>query len=65
MWLLIKLFSKQPELPYRLEKGLIVDKGDRSTYYNRADPKGYTDYPFSPEFLQEVGPVTKGIPARI
>jgi len=48
-------FNFQPELPYRLENGLKVDKGDRSTYYSRADPKGYTDYPFSPEFLREAG----------
>jgi NADPH2 dehydrogenase len=55
----------QPELPYRLEKGLNVDKGDRSTYYNKADPKGYTDYPFSPEFLREAGFARTEILARV
>ncbi|PPQ78462.1 hypothetical protein CVT25_011857 [Psilocybe cyanescens] len=45
----------QPDLPYRLRKGLPVEKGDRSTYYSRgkADPKGYTDYPFSEQFDRE------------
>ncbi|KIM43881.1 hypothetical protein M413DRAFT_443761 [Hebeloma cylindrosporum] len=62
-----RLFISNPELPYRLEKGLKVDKGDRSTYYNRADPKGYTDYPFSPEFLNETDTARTGtrILARI
>ena len=55
----------QPELPYRLEKGLTVDKGDRTTYYSKADPKGYTDYPFSPEFLREAGSARTEILARI
>jgi NADPH2 dehydrogenase len=55
----------QPELPYRLEKGLNVDKGDRSTYYNKADPKGYTDYPFSSEFLRESGLARTEILARV
>ena len=58
-------FAFQPELPYRLEKGLKVDKGDRSTYYSRADPKGYTDYSFSPEFLREAGSARMEILARI
>ena len=50
----------QPDLPYRLEMGLQVNKGDRSTYYSRADPKGYTDYPFSPEFLQDTTSTPEG-----
>ncbi|KAF8962063.1 NADH:flavin oxidoreductase/NADH oxidase [Flammula alnicola] len=51
-----RLFISNPDLPYRLRKGLPVDKGDRSRYYSRGtvDPRGYTDYPISKEFLEEL-----------
>ncbi|PPR00681.1 hypothetical protein CVT24_000969 [Panaeolus cyanescens] len=49
-----RLFISNPDLPYKLRKGLPVLKGDRSRYYTKGtDPKGYTDYPFSPEFALE------------
>lgn len=39
---------------FRLREGLSVEKGDRSSYYTpTADPKGYADYPFSKEFLEQ------------
>ncbi|KAF9481767.1 FMN-linked oxidoreductase [Pholiota conissans] len=47
-----RLFISNPDLPYRLMKGIPVEKGDRNTYY-ATTAKGYVDYPFSPEFLEE------------
>ncbi|KAF9484153.1 NADH:flavin oxidoreductase/NADH oxidase [Pholiota conissans] len=47
-------FISNPDLPYRLKHGLPLQKGDRDLYYApTSDPKGYTDYPFSPEFVAE------------
>ncbi len=43
----------QPDLVFRLREGLPIEKGDRSLYYTPEDPKGYTDYPFSKEFLEQ------------
>ncbi|KAF9042969.1 FMN-linked oxidoreductase [Panaeolus papilionaceus] len=49
-----RLFISNPDLPYKLKKGLPVSKGDRSRYYTKGtDPRGYTDYPFSAEFTLE------------
>ncbi|KAH9476285.1 Chanoclavine-I aldehyde reductase fgaOx3 [Psilocybe cubensis] len=48
-------YISNPDLPFRLKNALEIQKGDRSTYYSqgKTDPKGYTDYPFSAEFLKE------------
>lgn len=45
-------FISTPDLPYRVQKGLELEKYDRSTFYNTKDSVGYTDYPFSKEFLE-------------
>ncbi|KAF2093188.1 NADPH dehydrogenase [Rhizodiscina lignyota] len=42
-----------PDLVYRIKKGLELTKYDRSLFYNPGSPKGYVDYPFSPEFVAE------------
>ncbi|KAJ7601232.1 NADH:flavin oxidoreductase/NADH oxidase [Mycena floridula] len=49
-----RAFMANPDLPYRLKHDITLTIGDRSTYYvyGSADPKGYTDYPFSPEFAE-------------
>ncbi|KAL0062737.1 hypothetical protein AAF712_010359 [Marasmius tenuissimus] len=46
-------FIANPDLPFRLIKDVPLAKGDRGKYYacGSADPNGYTDYPFSKEFL--------------
>ena len=43
-------FLANPDLPFRIEKGLELTKHDRSTFYNAKSPDGYIDYPFSKEW---------------
>jgi len=43
-------FIANPDLPFRLEKSLALNKYDRHTFYTSKSPKGYVDYPFSPEW---------------
>lgn len=44
-------FIANPDLVFRLEKGIPLNKYDRSTFYTQKVPTGYIDYPFSQEFL--------------
>jgi NADPH2 dehydrogenase len=43
-------FISTPDLPFRLRKGIEVNKYDRATFYTAMSDKGYTDYPFSREW---------------
>lgn len=43
-------FISNPDLPFRLEKGLVLTKYNRDTFYKAKSPEGYTDYPFSKEW---------------
>ncbi|KAL9087628.1 MAG: hypothetical protein Q9165_006552 [Trypethelium subeluteriae] len=45
-------FISNPDLPYRIEHGLELTPFDVATFYAKGDPVGYSDYPFSPEFLK-------------
>ncbi|KAF5353689.1 hypothetical protein D9758_008666 [Tetrapyrgos nigripes] len=47
-----RAFIANPDLPFRLEHDISLNKYDRSTFYiqNSLDPKGYTDYPFAESF---------------
>ncbi|KAF2115655.1 hypothetical protein BDV96DRAFT_492582 [Lophiotrema nucula] len=47
-----RYFIANPDLPYRLEKGIEFTKYDRDTFYNAKEERGYTDYSFSPEFVK-------------
>ncbi|KAM5541251.1 hypothetical protein V8D89_005180 [Ganoderma adspersum] len=47
------LFLANPDLPFRLRENLPLNTPDPSTYYTHLLAKGYTDYPFSEEFLKE------------
>ncbi|KAE9404759.1 NADH:flavin oxidoreductase/NADH oxidase [Gymnopus androsaceus JB14] len=42
-----RLFIANPDLPYRLEHDISLNKPDRTTFYvpNSTAPEGYTDYP--------------------
>ncbi|KAF9556884.1 FMN-linked oxidoreductase [Agrocybe pediades] len=62
-----RLFIANPDLPYRLQRGLPVEKGNRKRYYSRGslDPTGYTDYSFSEQFVQETGAVQPSVPSRL
>jgi NADPH2 dehydrogenase len=48
-------FISTPDLVYRIEKGIELTPYDRGTFYMPKDPKGYNDYPYSKEFVEETG----------
>ncbi|EKG21699.1 hypothetical protein MPH_00963 [Macrophomina phaseolina MS6] len=53
-------FISTPDLPYRIKKGIEWNQYERKTFYidqTKGDSleKGYVDYPFSKEFIQEYG----------
>lgn len=43
-------FISNPDLPFRVQKGIPFAKYDRDTFYKKGSPDGYIDYPFSEEF---------------
>ena len=43
-------FISNPDLPFRIEKGLELNKYNRDTFYQARSPEGYVDYPFSKEW---------------
>ena len=45
-----RYFVSNPDLVFRVKTGLALNKYDRSSFYTQ-DAKGYTDYPFSQQFL--------------
>ncbi|KAJ5954565.1 hypothetical protein N7501_008844 [Penicillium viridicatum] len=47
-------FISNPDLPFRVQKGIPFVPYDAATFYNAKDPKGYTDYPFSAEFQKTI-----------
>ena len=48
-------FTANPDLVYRIRKGIPLTKYDRSTFYKVKSPDGYADWPFSDEFVAEKG----------
>lgn len=52
-----RYFISNPDLVYRVREGLPLARWDRSTFYVKESEKGYTDYPYSVEFLREKGAV--------
>jgi NADPH2 dehydrogenase len=46
-------FIANPDLVFRISKGLKLNTYDRSTFYTAESPAGYVDYPFSEEYLAE------------
>jgi NADPH2 dehydrogenase len=48
-------FISTPDLPFRLRKGIEINKYDRSSFYTRMSAKGYVDYPFSKEWEEQQG----------
>jgi NADPH2 dehydrogenase len=49
-----RYFISTPDLAFRLQKGIKFTPYNRTTFYNPGSPVGYTDYPFSPEFVASV-----------
>lgn len=50
-----RYFISTPDLPFRVQNGLELTKYDRSSFYTPKSVVGYTDYPFSPEFVGQQG----------
>ncbi|KAF2085266.1 NADH:flavin oxidoreductase/NADH oxidase family protein [Saccharata proteae CBS 121410] len=53
-----RYFISNPDLVYRVKKGIEFTPYDRTTFYKQKDMKaepGYNDYPFSKEFVAEFG----------
>ncbi|MCJ1402331.1 Chanoclavine-I aldehyde reductase fgaOx3 [Xylographa trunciseda] len=50
-----RYFISNPDLPFRVLRGLGLEKYDRDTFYAKGSPKGYVDYPFSKEWEAEKG----------
>lgn len=48
-----RLFISNPDLPFRVKSGIELQQYDRDTFYTPLCKQGYTDYPFSAEFLIE------------
>jgi NADPH2 dehydrogenase len=46
-----RYFISNPDLPFRILKGIPFTPYDRSTFYSAKDPKGYIDWPFSKDFI--------------
>ncbi|KAE8345043.1 hypothetical protein BDV24DRAFT_171010 [Aspergillus arachidicola] len=44
-------FLANPDLPFRIARGLQFNKYERATFYTPESPLGFADYPFSPEFI--------------
>ncbi|KAG2045959.1 FMN-linked oxidoreductase [Suillus hirtellus] len=50
-----RLFMPNPDLPFRLRKGISLERGDRATWYmgGNLTPAGYSDWPFAPDNDQQ------------
>jgi NADPH2 dehydrogenase len=46
-----RYFISSPDLVYRLKQGIAFSDYNRDTFYKAKSREGYTDYPFSQEFL--------------
>lgn len=50
-----RYFISTPDLPFRIREHLSLNDYDRSTFYTPKNADGYTNYPFSKEFLSTGG----------
>ncbi|KAI1617327.1 hypothetical protein EDD36DRAFT_431104 [Exophiala viscosa] len=55
-----RYYISTPDLPFRLRKGLALNPYDRCTFYKVMSSEGYTDYPFSEEYLAANGGGSNG-----
>lgn len=46
-----RLFISTPDLPYRIREDLPLNAYNRETFYLKMNSEGYTDYPYSSQFL--------------
>jgi len=47
-----RYFISNPDLPFRIQKGIAFTPYDRDTFYVPKSQTGYTDFPFSEEFKE-------------
>ncbi|KAH8780878.1 NADPH dehydrogenase [Diaporthe sp. PMI_573] len=47
-----RYFISNPDLVFRLQKGIELASYDRGTFYNPGEPDGYITYPFSKEYVE-------------
>lgn len=52
-----RYFISNPDLVYRIRKGIAFTPYDRSTFYDAENSKGYMDYKSSQEFFKDYGHV--------
>lgn len=50
-----RYFISNPDLVFRLERGIEFQQYDRETFYKAKSRDGYTDYPYSEEWIEEHG----------
>lgn len=50
-----RYFISNPDLVFRIQKGIELSQYDRSKFYIPGSPEGYTTPEFSKQFLQETG----------
>ena len=48
-----RYFIANPDLPFRINKGIELTEYNRDTFYNAGSPEGYIDYPFSKEWEEQ------------
>ena len=48
-----RYFISNPDLPFRVQRGIPLSAYNRATFYTERSPDGYTDYPFSEEFKMQ------------
>ncbi|KAI9172545.1 Chanoclavine-I aldehyde reductase easA [Paramyrothecium foliicola] len=46
-----RFWTSNPDLVFRIKQGVQLQKYNRATFYTPKLKEGYTDWPFSPEFL--------------
>lgn len=46
-----RYYISTPDLPYRICQGISPNPYVRETFYTKMSPVGYTDYPYSPQYL--------------
>lgn len=46
-------FLANPDLPFRLKNGILLNPYDRESFYTPKSAEGYITYPFSKEFLEQ------------
>ncbi|KAF2462860.1 FMN-linked oxidoreductase [Lindgomyces ingoldianus] len=54
-----RYFISTPDLVFRIQEGIALNEYDRQQFYNPKSADGYTDYPFSQEFLASTGAKAK------